>query len=647
MDKASSGRGKNAAAPSDAAAVAVGRGTGLALYRAYRPGTLAEVIGQDHITVPLARAVDSGRSHHAYLFTGPRGCGKTSSARILARCLNCEQGPTSTPCGTCQSCIDLAPNGPGSVDVLEIDAATHGGVDEARELRERAVFAPAQSRYRVYIIDEAHQLSNAAANALLKLIEEPPAHLKFVFATTEPDKIIGTIRSRTHHYPFRLIPARVLQQHLAWVCQQEGIAYDEGALTVVARAAAGSARDSLSILGQVLAGAGPQGLIESEVVAQLGVTDRRILEDVVESVLAGDGNRLFDCLHRVVDGGTEPRRFAGDLLEHLRDLVLLCHVAEPAVRELIDAPDAAYAVLQRQATELGAQRAASLANTVSHGIADLRGATAPRLQLELLCARLLSPSSQSSDLDDRVSVLERRIDGLPVGGSAREAARAVAESAAQSAARVSAASASAASTGDTSAPTQPAAAPAASPAAIDGPEAPRTAAPVSAGNGGRARVAPPPAISTVTSTPAAVRAPASPAPAATVSATSAGDLASVVARWSEVIDALRASSRVAWSMFNSSHARVTGADVLTVFLPTAGIASSAARPEIEGVLKSVVEPMVAGRFRVEFAVAAKTDSDETAGARDDDDVIDSSPPAVNDIAQLLGGTVISEYEKNA
>ncbi|NDB18336.1 MAG: DNA polymerase III subunit gamma/tau, partial [Actinobacteria bacterium] len=268
MEKASSARGTDATARGNAATPAAGRGTGLALYRAYRPGTLAEVIGQDHITIPLARAVDSGRSHHAYLFTGPRGCGKTSSARILARCLNCEQGPTSTPCGTCQSCIDLAPNGPGSVDVLEIDAATHGGVDEARDLRERAVFAPAQARYRVYIIDEAHQLSNAAANALLKLIEEPPAHLKFVFATTEPDKIIGTIRSRTHHYPFRLIPARVLQQHLAWVCEQEGIAYEEGALTVVARAAAGSARDSLSILGQVLAGAGPQGLIESEVVAQ-------------------------------------------------------------------------------------------------------------------------------------------------------------------------------------------------------------------------------------------------------------------------------------------------------------------------------------------------------------------------------------------
>lgn len=644
MEKARSGTHKPA--PGEPA----GRGTGLALYRAYRPGTLAEVIGQDHITVPLGRAVDSGRAHHAYLFTGPRGCGKTSSARILARCLNCEQGPTSTPCGSCQSCVDLAPNGPGSVDVLEIDAATHGGVDEARELRERAVFAPAQSRYRVYIIDEAHQLSNAAANALLKLIEEPPAHLKFVFATTEPDKIIGTIRSRTHHYPFRLIPARVLQQHLAWVCEQEAIAYEEGALAVVARAAAGSARDSLSILGQVLAGAGPQGLLESEVVAQLGVTDRRILEDVVEAVLAGDGSRLFDCLHRVVDGGTEPRRFAGDLLEHLRDLVLLCHVAEPSVRELIDAPDAAYAVLQRQASELGGQRAASLANTVSHGISDLRGATAPRLQLELLCARLLSPGSHSSDLDDRVSALERRIDGLPAAGSAREAARAVASAAAVSAATATApvVANDAVSDSDASGEDESAPSTASSPlpratAATRAVSTRSTAAAVPPG--GRARVAPPPAISTVTAATPVVPAPA--AASAQLSSQESADLDVVVSRWAEVVEALRGTSRVAWSMFNSSSATATAADVLTVYLPTSGIANSAARPEIESALKTVISSIVTGRFRVEFAVGAQTTTDDTAGAHEDDEVIDSQPPAVNDIAQLLGGTVISEYEKNA
>ena len=372
------------------------RAAGLALYRAYRPGTLAEVIGQDHITQPLARAVDSGRAHHAYLFTGPRGCGKTSSARILARCLNCEQGPTSTPCGTCASCVDLAPNGPGSVDVLEIDAATHGGVDEARDLRERAVFAPVQSRYRVYIVDEAHQLSNAAANALLKLIEEPPAHLKFVFATTEPDKIIGTIRSRTHHYPFRLIPARVLQDHLAWVCQQEGVPAEPGALAVVARAAAGSARDALSVLGQVMGGAGPDGLIETEVVAQLGVTDRRILDDVVTAVASSDAAGVFNAVTRVLDGGTEPRRFAGDLLERLRDLVLLATVPEHDARDLVDAPDAAFAAMREQAQSLGAIRASGLARIVSEAMADLRGATAPRLQMELLCARLLLPAEAAS-----------------------------------------------------------------------------------------------------------------------------------------------------------------------------------------------------------------------------------------------------------
>lgn len=683
MKKSSDGSASTAAGGT-AAAETPGRGTGLALYRAYRPGTLAEVIGQDHITVPLARAVDSGRAHHAYLFTGPRGCGKTSSARILARCLNCEQGPTSTPCGACRSCIDLAPNGPGSVDVLEIDAATHGGVDEARDLRERAVFAPAQSRYRVYIIDEAHQLSNAAANALLKLIEEPPAHLKFVFATTEPDKIIGTIRSRTHHYPFRLIPARVLQQHLAWVCEQEGIAYEEGALTVVARAAAGSARDSLSILGQVLAGAGPQGLVETDVVAQLGVTDRRILEDVVDAVLAADGSRLFDCLHRVVDGGTEPRRFAGDLLERLRDLVLLGHVPEPAVRELIDAPDAAYLVMQRQAGELGRTRAAALAAVVSQGIGDLRGATAPRLQLELLCARLLSPSAEGGAFEQRLDALERKVDGLPAGGSAREAARAVAVAAASQRGTTSGDSAGGLgeNASGTTADTAQHVTSAGSAGSVDSPNssslpapdtvsgagtttagaagprrsAPSTSPATPASTGGRGRVPPPPAISTVTAAaPAAVSTPTpadaaaaagidSPSAAAAADTTVSAELAEVVTVWAHVVESLRQSSRVAWSMFTGSTAAVTAPEVLTVYLPTSGIAGTAARPEIEGALKAAIAARFSGRYRLEFAVAAAA-HDDTAGARDDDDVLDSDPPAVDAVAQMLGGTVISEYEK--
>ncbi|TAJ41223.1 MAG: DNA polymerase III subunit gamma and tau, partial [Chitinophagaceae bacterium] len=369
----------------------------LALYRTYRPGRLADVIGQEHVTVPLARAIDTGRAHHAYLFTGPRGCGKTSTARILARSLNCEQGPTSDPCGECGSCQDLAPNGPGSIDVVEMDAASHRGIDDARELREKAMYAPAASRYKVYIIDEAHQLTVDAANALLKLIEEPPPHLRFVFATTEPDKILATIRSRTHHYPYRLVTARRLQEHLAWMCDQEGVPYEAEALALVARAGAGSVRDAQSVLGQLIAGSGPEGLTYADAVAQLGFTDAALLDRVVDALADSDGPEMFAVVDSVVESGLDPRRFAADVLERLRDLVVLHEVPEAADQGLIDAPDNVIATMKEQSARLGLAQLSRAADLVSVGLSELKGATAPRLQLELLMARLLLPAADGSE----------------------------------------------------------------------------------------------------------------------------------------------------------------------------------------------------------------------------------------------------------
>lgn len=400
----------------------------LALYRKYRPQTFAEVVGQEHVTEPLINAIRAGRLNHAYLFSGPRGCGKTSSARILARSLNCAQGPTPEPCGECRSCKALAADGHGSVDVIEIDAASHGGVDDARELRERAVFAPVDSRFKIYIIDEAHMVTAAGFNALLKLVEEPPEYVLFIFATTEPDKVLPTIRSRTHHYPFRLIAPPAMRDLCRRLCDEEGATVADDVLPLVVRAGGGSARDTLSVLDQLIAGAGPEGVTYERAAALLGVTDAGLLDEMCEAFAAADGRAVMEVVERVVEGGHDPRRFAGDLLERLRDLIVLHQVPDAGSNGLVDAPADQLAKMTSQATRMGTSTLTRMAEVIAAGLAGMRGATAPRLLLELACIRAILPGSDESmaGLTQRLETLEQRAAGaafaapprdLPVSGS--------------------------------------------------------------------------------------------------------------------------------------------------------------------------------------------------------------------------------------
>ncbi|MFE0684218.1 DNA polymerase III subunit gamma and tau [Streptomyces sp. NPDC058961] len=633
----------------------------LALYRRYRPESFAEVIGQEHVTDPLQQALRNNRVNHAYLFSGPRGCGKTTSARILARCLNCEQGPTPTPCGECQSCRDLARNGPGSIDVIEIDAASHGGVDDARELREKAFFGPASSRYKIYIIDEAHMVTSAGFNALLKVVEEPPEHLKFIFATTEPEKVIGTIRSRTHHYPFRLVPPGTLRDYLGEVCGHEGIPIEDGVLPLVVRAGAGSVRDSMSVMDQLLAGAADDGVTYSMATALLGYTDTSLLDSVVDAFASGDGAAAFEVVERVIEGGNDPRRFVADLLERLRDLVILAAVPDAGEKGLIDAPADLVERMQAQASVFGAAELSRAADLVNAGLTEMRGATSPRLQLELICARVLLPAAYDDErsLQARLDRLERGVNfqTAPAGGPAMgyvpgPEAHAPMQGGpgGPEGARAAVRGAGAGGPGPMAGPGQsppaappmpqaPAPQPAVQPPAVQPPAAqpqpaqpqpappaqPAEASPAGAwpsaaapGQGGGQRPgawpgaaapAAPSAGAWPTAAPASTPAPAAPEPAPAAQAAAPapggqGNAMQVRTMWPDILEAVKNKRRFTWILL-SQNAQVAGFDGTTVQLGfiNAGARDNFASSGSEDVLRSVLSE----RFGVQWKVEAIID----------------------------------------
>ena len=382
-----------------------------ALYRRYRPETFAELIGQSQVTAPLMAALRNDRVNHAYLFSGPRGCGKTTSARILARCLNCAEGPTDTPCGKCPSCVELSRDGSGSLDVVEIDAASHNGVDDARELRERAIFAPARDRFKIFILDEAHMVTPQGFNALLKIVEEPPAHVKFIFATTEPDKVIGTIRSRTHHYPFRLVPPAQMLEYLEELCATEKVDVAPGVLSLVVRSGGGSVRDSLSLLDQLIAGSEGGKVEYDRATALLGYTHATLLDEVIDSFAARDAAAVFESVDKVIQSGQDPMRFVEDLLERIRDLIVVLSVGDDARTVLRGVTQGEIDHMSMQAHKFGMAELTHSANTIAQAMTQMSGATSPKLHLELMCAKVLVPASDTTEVGSlaRLDRLERRI----------------------------------------------------------------------------------------------------------------------------------------------------------------------------------------------------------------------------------------------
>ena len=561
----------------------------LALYRKYRPSVFADVIGQEHVTVPLSNALESGKTHHAYLFSGPRGCGKTSSARIMARSLNCEKGPTPNPCGLCQSCKDLVANGPGSLDVIEIDAATHGLVDDARDLRDKAFFAPVHSKYKIYIIDEAHQLGTGAENALLKVVEEPPAHVIFIFATTEPEKLISTIRSRTHHYPFRLVPPGTLATHLEKICAEEGVKVAKGVIPLVVRASGGSVRDALSVLGQLLAGAGKDGVSYEIAVQLLGFTDGALLDDAMDAIAARDGSTLFKTIDRVIESGHDPRRFTQDLLERLRDLMIVDALqatnANSILREL---PDDQLERMRVQAQNIGQASLSRAADIAAEGLTQMRGATAPRLMLELICGRILLPIGDNGEAGmlARIERLER-VENIA-----------------------------------------PQAAPVVTPKKVIVPDPADYVSPITA--------------EAVRETPAVKE-----APKKAVHNVDSIDVAGLRRMWPDVIENVKKRRRLTWSLLSAS-AQILGVDekAITIGIVNAGARDSFIRSESDVILRDAFIEITGLDRKIEVTVDPSIDVTSTPEAR-----AVRTTEAPTDAAQLsgaallaaeLGATVISE-----
>lgn len=552
----------------------------LALYRKYRPQTFAEVIGQEHVTEPLISAINNGRLNHAYLFSGPRGCGKTSSARILARSLNCAKGPTATPCDECESCRALAIGGPGSIDVIEIDAASHGGVDDARELRERAVFAPVNSRFKIYVIDEAHMVSSAGFNALLKLVEEPPDYVMFVFATTEPEKVLPTIRSRTHHYPFRLVPPAAMRGLCERLCEAEGVTIAPEVYPLVIRAGGGSARDTLSVLDQLIAGAGPDGVTYQHAISLLGVTDGGLLDGMCDALANMDGSAGLAAIDQVLEAGHDPRRFATDLLERLRDLIVLNQVPDAKAQGLIDAPAEVLERMTGQALRLGTATLSRMAEIVHDTLSAMRGTTAPRLLLELAVARAVLPA-----VDDTASGLLQRIEQLERGVAAAPAAAVVAAAPPAPASPASSVpqpkvAPPPTATAPPAAPSAPVASPSGAPPAAAAPVTPPAAAP--------------PAAPPVTPVSAAPSVPS--APAAT--GDGAPTLSTVRNQWEQIKQAARARKKtVAAYLMEASVTQVTGSEMVLTFkhqFHANALQSDAAM----SVFRAAMTEVVGGNWRV-------------------------------------------------